>query len=130
MATRIEELLDSYYEDSIELKDGMFLFFKRNFDHRGTNRSAIDVSIEDVTNKVIIHISTYFDGKWIFATPTHENIFWEYVKPNRTQVKTIIDRMHIAPPNKEIFAYQLKIKHFTDSTTAQLGKLLEIFKGK
>lgn len=130
MTAQLEELVDSYYEDSIELCDGRILCFKRLFDYRCTNRNAIEVSVEDLENQTTINISTYFDGRWVFSTPTHENMFWSYIKPNYSKVKEIIDRMKAACPSKDMLAYRMQINKATHSITGPLAKLLEIFKGR
>ena len=128
MAPQLEKLLNSYYEDSIELADGRILLFKKIFNYRGTDRPAIEILLEDLDNRVVIEISTYFDGKWHFSTPTHENMFWSLVKPNYSSIRTIIDRMQEALESRDILAYQLRFKQARNSAEAQLGKLLQIFR--
>lgn len=130
MKTELEELIDSYYEDSIELYDGKLLCFKRLFDYRCTNRNAIEVSIEDIANQTTINISTYFDGRWVFSTPSHENMFWKYIKPNYNSVKSIIDRMKSSIPSKDLLSYRIQVNKAADSISKPLAKLIELFKGK
>jgi hypothetical protein len=130
MTSNLEELLDSYYEGTVELLDGRYLCFKRLFDYRCTNRPAIEVFIEDLTNRATISLSTYFDGKWIFSTPLNENAFWEHIRPHRTEVREILTRLSSAEPSREVLAYKLKFKFLTDSTSDSLFKLLHLFKGK
>ena len=130
MTAQLEELVDSYYEDSIELCDGRILCFKRQFDYRCTNRNAIEVSLEDIENQTVINISTYFDGRWIFSTPIHENMFWAQIKPNYSKVKEIIDRMKCACPSKDMLAYRMQVNRAAHSITGPIAKLFEIFKGR
>ena len=128
MTTQLEKLLDSYYEDSIELADGKIMLFKKLFNYRVTDRSAIEISLEDLDNHIIIEIATYFDGKWIFSTPTHENMFWSIIKPNYSSIKTIFSRMYESTESRDIFAYRLRFKHAKHSAESQLAKLFQIFK--
>jgi hypothetical protein len=128
MAPQLEKLLNSYYEDSIELADGQIMLFKKVFNYRGTDRPAIEIALEDLDNHIVIEISTYFDGKWIFSTPTHENMFWSIVKPNYGKIRSIITKMQEAPESRDMFAYQLRFKQARTSAENQLVKLLQIFK--
>jgi hypothetical protein len=130
MTAQLEALVDSYYEDSIELYDGRFLCFKRLFDYRCTNRHAIEVSIEDIENQTITSISTYFDGRWVFSTPLHESMFWTYIKPNFDRVKAITTRMKEAGQSKDMFAYRIQLNKAAQSIASPISKLFEIFKGK
>jgi hypothetical protein len=121
---KFEELLESYYEDTVELIDGKLLSFRRVFDYHCTNRTAIEVSIEDTENQTLTKISTYFDGKWVFSTPVHENLFWTHIKPNYEKVRAIINPREISPisePSPALVKF--------NAATRSFAKIFEIFKG-
>jgi hypothetical protein len=124
MTDQIEQLIESYYEDSIELADNKLLCFKRIDNYRHTGRKSVDVSIEDLETGTQIGLATYFDAKWSFISPANEKLFWQTVKLHQLEVKDVFNRMRDRVPS----AYGVKIKSFSSMTSSKLNKLNTIFK--
>ncbi len=128
MTDQMEKLIEIYYEDSISLNDGKFLQFKRVPDYKCTERTAVNVSLEDRETQTIIDLGTHFDAKWIFSSPMNENLFWQAIKQNPTESKEIIKRLRQSLPGKELFAYQLQLKSISWRAAERMDKLVTIFK--
>jgi hypothetical protein len=129
MTDEMEKLIDSYYEDSIELSDDKLLCFQRISNYRCTDRRAVKVSIEDLETRTKIDLATYFDAKWIFCSPMHESMFWQQVKSNSPEFKEVFDRMRVNVPIKELHVYQIKFGQMSDRVSNRMDKLTTIFKG-
>jgi hypothetical protein len=131
MESEIDQVIDSYYEDSVEMKDNKFLIFKRVCDYRNTNRRAAIAYLEDRTLGTTVELGTYFDASWRFVTPITENLFWSTVKEYQEETKDVFKRIrsHI-PGSKEIMAYQIQFSKLRVATGETLTKLRSIFKGE
>lgn len=128
MENAIDQLIDSHYEDSIELKDNKFLIFKRITDYRQTDRSAATVYLEDRTLGTMIELGTYFDASWKFLSPITSNLFWVTVKSYQKETKEIFDRVRSRiPGSRDIFAYKFNFLKLKDRATDTLERLKKFF---
>jgi len=130
MTNQMEKLIDSYYEDSIEVLDRKLLCFKRLLDYRCTDRRAVNISIEDPETGTTIDLATYFDARWIFSSPMGERIFWQNVKYNSLEFKEVFNRMRESIPVKELQVYQINFRRMSNRTSSKLDKLTTIFKSE
>ena len=130
MTERMEKIIDSYHEGSIELADQKLLCFKRISDYKRTDRRAVKISVEDLETETTIELATYFDAKWPFSSPMSESIFWKYAKEHHVKFKEVFDRLReTVPSSKEIHAARLRFSKLSDNTSSQVDKLSTIFKG-
>lgn len=128
MTDEMERLIDSYYEDSIELSDHKILLFKRIQNYKCTDRLAVKVSIEDLETETTIELGIYFDAKWIFNLPMSERIFWYNAKIYWNKVKEVFNRMREPIPVKEVHVYKIRFRQASDRATSRLERLTSIFK--
>lgn len=128
MTDNMEKLIDSYYEDSIELSDHKLLCFKRITDYKCTDRKAVKISVEDLETETTIDLATYFDAKWIFSSPMSESIFWQYAKEHRLQFKEVFSRMREKVPGKEFHMYKIRFNQLFGKSSTVHDTLTAIFK--
>lgn len=128
MENEMNQIIDSYYEDSVELKDNKFLIFKRICDYRNTNRKAAIAYLEDRTLGTTIELGTYFDASWRFLTPITENLFWSTVKGYSEETKEVFKRIrsHV-PASRDIMAYKYQFSKLKIGADETLTKLKSIF---
>lgn len=131
MENEMELMIDSYYEDSVELKDNKFLIFKRVNDYRQTDRKAAMAYLEDRTLGTMIELGTYFDASWRFLTPMTERLFWSTVKSHREETKDVFNRIRSkVPESKDILMYRLHFSKFKSNTLETIDRLKRIFHGE
>lgn len=131
MENEMEVMLDSYYEDSVELKDNKFLIFKRVNDYRQTDRKAAMVYLEDRTLGTMIELGTYFDASWRFLTPITEKLFWSTVKSYQDETKEVFNRIRCRiPESRDLFMYRLHFSKFRTNTAETIDRLKKIFHGE
>jgi hypothetical protein len=131
MTDEMEKLIESYYEDSIELPENRLLCFERVLNYKFTERHAVKVSIDDLETGSSIELGIYFDAVWNFSSPMNERTFWQHVKPNIPSFREVFDRMRIKVPRiKEFHSYRIKFRQATDQVSSNLDKLTTIFKSK
>ncbi|CAB4159495.1 hypothetical protein UFOVP699_231 [uncultured Caudovirales phage] len=125
MTQKTEELIDSYYSDSIELEDLKFLNFKRASNYRGTDRTAIIIYHEDRVLGITIELGVYLSPIWKFTSPMNERLFWKNAKANRGRVQEILNRFRSKVPSNLSFAFQEMYERFTghDATATKLKDL-------
>lgn len=99
MTQKTEDLLESYYSDSIELADLKFLNFMRDPNYRGTDRSAIIVYHEDRVLGITIELGVYLSPTWKFTSPMNERLFWKNVKENKAKVSDILSKFRSTVPS-------------------------------
>ncbi len=128
MNKETEELIESYYEDSIELADRKLLIFKRISNYRSTGKNAVRVLLEDLETGTSIDLALYFDAVWKFTSPMGERIFWQTAKIKNESFKELFNRFRLPVQAREIHAYRIMIKKFSNTTSNQFNKLLNIFK--
>jgi hypothetical protein len=126
----MEKIIDSYYEDSIELTENRQLCFKRLLNYRRTERQAVKVSIDDLDNGTSIELGIYFDAVWKFSSPMNERTFWQQVKSNMLEFKEVFDRMRMKLPGREFHAYKIKFGQLSGRTSSKLDKLTTLFKSE
>jgi hypothetical protein len=130
MTEEMEKIIDSYYEDSIELTENRQLCFKRLLNYRRTERQAVKVSIDDLDNGTSIELGIYFDAVWKFSSPMNERTFWQQVKSNMLEFKEVFDRMRMKLPGREFHAYKIKFGQLSGRTSSKLDKLTTLFKSE
>ncbi|NBU48420.1 MAG: hypothetical protein EBS34_13475 [Flavobacteriales bacterium] len=130
MTDEMEKIIDSYYEDSIELPENRLLCFKRISNYKCTDRRAVKVSIEDLETETKIDLGLYFDAKWKFSSPMNERTFWLHVKDSIDRFKEIFDRMREAVPIKEVHVYKIRFRQISDRVSSKMDKLTTIFKSE
>jgi len=131
MENEMEQMLDSYYEDSVELRDNKFLIFKRVNDYRQSDRMAAMVYLEDRTLGTMIELGTYFDASWRFLTPMTEKLFWSNVKSYQDETKDVFNRIRCRiPDSRDLFMYRLHFSKFRTSTAETIDRLKKIFHGE
>jgi hypothetical protein len=131
MEDELDQMIDSYYEDSVELKDNKFLIFKRVNDYRQTDRKAAMVYLEDRTLGTVIELGTYFDASWRFLTPITEKLFWSTVKAYQKESKEIFNKIRSnVPPSRNLLVYQIQFSRLKKGSSETLNKLRSIFRGE
>lgn len=108
MTQKVENLVDSYYSDSIELEDSKLLIADRVREFRGTKYDAVSIRLEDADAGTSIYLAEYFCGKWKFSTPRAESIFWSTVKPNYQEFKKIFSKLRSSVPNATGLEYRVR----------------------
>jgi hypothetical protein len=117
MIEAVEQLVDKYYEDSIELPDNKWLIFTRKSEYRGSNRSAVLVTLEDLEMGTQIELAKYFDAKWYFTIPQMESIFWQNIKSYYPKFKEIFSRLRKPIPNATLLEYTIRAKQLKRAIT-------------
>jgi hypothetical protein len=123
MNETVEKLIDSYYEDSLELPDNKLLTIKRELNHRSSGRQAIHILLDDLDTGTKIDLGTYFDARWKFSLPMNERIFWKYVKSNWNNFKSLFNKMRGSIPT----SYQLQFKKLNVSDQIAYNELSIIY---
>jgi len=128
MEEEVEHLIDSYYEDSVEMKDEKFLIFKRISDYRRTERDAAVIYLEDRTLGTSVELGLYFDAEWKFITPMTEKLFWSSIKQYPDKVKEIFDRIRErAPQSKNRMVHQIYFSKLKSRIEGNIEKLSKVF---
>ena len=131
MENTAEEVLDSYYEDAVELKDNKLLIFKRVVDYRRTDRTAAIVYLEDQTLGTTIELGTYIDAEWKFITPITENLFWSTVKSYQKESQEVFTRIRSrVPSSKDLHMYKVNFQRLSEKANETITRLKSIFYGE
>ncbi len=130
MTDEFEEYIDSHFEGELELEDNKFLMFRKISEHRGTDRHAVEVFLDDRTLGTTIKFATYFDAAWKFTSPMNENLFWKCMKSKREEMKEVFARVNSRVTSKDVMAVHVKLGRFKTIAGSKLTSLKRIFKGE
>jgi hypothetical protein len=130
MSEELEQYIDSHFEGELELEDNKFLMFRKISEHRGTDRHAVEVFLDDRTLGTTIKFATYFDAAWKFTSPMNENLFWKCMKSKREEMKEVFSRVNSRMSSKEAVAVRVRISRFRTSASSKIAELKKIFTGE
>ena len=117
MIEAVDNLVDRYSEDKIELSDNQWLVLTRLRNHRGLDKDAVLISIEDLELGTRVDMAKYFSARWHFPVPQMESLFWQSVKGNWSQFKDMFNRLRKPIPNSTALEYKIRAKQLHRAIT-------------
>lgn len=117
MIEAIDNLIDRYQEDKIELNDNQWLVLTRLKNYRGLDKDAVLISIEDLELGTRVDMAKYFGARWHFPVPQMESLFWKSVKENWGQFEEMFNRLRKPIPNSTMLEYKIRAKQLQRAIT-------------